>query len=152
MAKIKIKLGNIEFSGTGEPDWVSEQLGIFLDRVEEIPVSDIQPVNNPTSGSATGETANENQTQVSSLKRHLEERGALKNQNDRFLATADWLRRKGVTELTSSAISKALKENQQSRLGNASDCLNQNVGKGFCEKDGKTFFITPEGFEHLGYS
>jgi hypothetical protein len=55
-----------------------------------------------------------------------------------------------LKELTTSAVAKALKENHQKRLANASDCLNQNTKKGFCEKSGKGFFITPEGLTHLG--
>ena len=69
-----------------------------------------------------------------SLVSHLKARGGDKNQNAKFLATADWLRRRGESLLSTSKVTKALSENQQKRLGNASECLNQNVGKGFCEK------------------
>jgi hypothetical protein len=66
------------------------------------------------------------------------------------LATAAWLYLKGKERLTTSDVVKALKDNHQSRLGNPADCLNQNVGKGLCEKDGAEFFITAEGFTALG--
>ena len=36
------------------------------------------------------------------------------------------------------------------KLSNPSDSLNSNVGKGYCEKDGKHFFVTPEGRQSLG--
>ena len=85
-----------------------------------------------------------------SLASYLSAQQAGTNQVKRFLATADWLRRKGVPALSTSAVSKALKDNHQARLGNPSDCLNQNVAKGFAEKDGKDFYITPEGLKSLG--
>jgi hypothetical protein len=54
--------------------------------------------------------------------------------------------------LTTSSVVKALSANNQPRLGNPADTLNQNVKKGFCEKrkDGTSFFITPEGLHSLG--
>ncbi len=86
-----------------------------------------------------------------SLATYLAEKQAMSNQTLRFLATADWLRQKGVTPLSTSAVAQALKSNNQSRLSNPSDCLNKNAGKGLVEKDGKTFFITPEGLASLGH-
>jgi hypothetical protein len=67
------------------------------------------------------------------------------------LATADWLRQKGVEPLTSGAVAKALAENQQSRLVNPSESLNKNVAKGHCEKTAGGFFVTPDGLVELGY-
>jgi hypothetical protein len=86
-----------------------------------------------------------------SLATHLSEKQATSNQTLRFLATADWLRQKGQGPLTSTAVAQALKNNHQNRLANPADCLNKNAAKGFVEKDGKTFFITPEGLAHLGH-
>src|SRR2546423_1794791 len=62
-----------------------------------------------------------------SLASYLAEKHATANQNRRFLATADWLRQKGTTDLSSGAVAKALQSNNQKRLGNPSDCLNQNA-------------------------
>lgn len=86
-----------------------------------------------------------------SLATYLSEKRATSNQTLRFLATADWLRQKNQTPLTTTAVAQALKNNHQSRLANPSDCLNKNASKGFVEKDGKTFFLTPEGLAHLGH-
>lgn len=69
----------------------------------------------------------------------------------RFLVTADWLRLKGVTPLNTRAVTEALRNNNQPRIGNAPDVLNKNAGKGHIEKDGKNFFITPEGLISLGH-
>ena len=73
------------------------------------------------------------------------------NQVQRFLATADWLRRRGTTVLTTALVSKTLKEHQQKRLGNPADCLNQNTAKGYTEKTTTGFFIAPDGLKHLGH-
>lgn len=86
-----------------------------------------------------------------SLASYLSARQASSNQLKRFLATADWLRQKGVNELSTALVSKALKDNHQSRLGNPADCLNKNAAKGLVEKEGRTFFITPEGLASLGH-
>ena len=86
-----------------------------------------------------------------SLATYLSEKQAHSNQVVRFLATADWLRLKGVTPLNTKAVTEALRNNNQSRLGNAPDVLNKNAAKGHIEKDGKNFFITPEGLASLGH-
>ncbi len=49
-----------------------------------------------------------------------------------------------------AAIAKALSDHHQKRIGNPSDCLNQNCSKGLCEKTKDGFFITPEGWKALG--
>jgi len=85
-----------------------------------------------------------------SLAAHLKAKDAERNQVARFLATAAWLSRRGQTELTTKAVSTALSDHHQKKLGNPADCLNQNCSKGYCEKKGKAFFITPEGRAALG--
>lgn len=87
---------------------------------------------------------------VGSLASFLKAKNATISQVNRFLATAAWLSLKGSTTIKTAEVSKALKDNQQKKLGNPADTLNQNVNKGFCEKDGEGFFITPEGWEELG--
>jgi hypothetical protein len=86
-----------------------------------------------------------------SLATYLSEKQAQSNQTLRFLVTADWLRLRGVTPLTTKAVTEALRNNNQSRVGNAPDILNKNAAKGLVEKDGKTFFITAEGLASLGH-
>ena len=87
---------------------------------------------------------------VPALGTFLKEKDALTIQVKRFLATAVWLRLKGKEKLTTTDVTKALRENHQSRLGNPSDTLNQNIRQGFCERDGKVFFVTPQGFQEIG--
>jgi hypothetical protein len=86
-----------------------------------------------------------------SLATYLSEKQAHSNQVLRFLVTADWLRLKGVTPLNTRAVTEALRNNNQSRIGNAPDVLNKNAAKGHIEKDGKNFFITSEGLTSLGH-
>ncbi len=52
--------------------------------------------------------------------------------------------------MMSGDVVKALKESQQSRMGNPSEVLNQNIHKGHCERDGKEFFVTQEGRDSFG--
>ena len=58
----------------------------------------------------------------------------------------DWL---GATPLTARGVSRALKVNQLAQLANAADCLNKNVAKGFCKKEGVGFVITPAGWDRV---
>jgi hypothetical protein len=79
------------------------------------------------------------------LATHLKAMGATTNQVSKFLATAIWLHDKGTAKLSTSDVTKALKDSSQSRLTNPAECLNKNVAKGYCEKDGKQFYVTEEG-------
>ena len=79
----------------------------------------------------------------------LKEKGATTKQVLKFLATAVWIESKGKQRLSTGDITKALKDSNQSKLGNPAECLNQNVKKGFCEKDGSEFFVTTEGKDSL---
>jgi len=89
---------------------------------------------------------------VPALATYLSNKSATTDQTKKFLATAGWLHQKGSKTMTTGDVTKALKDNNQSRLSNASQCLNNNVGKGFCEKADGSFFITPEGLKSLGIS
>ena len=83
------------------------------------------------------------------LPAFLQEKNATTKQVKKFLATAVWLEAKGQSRLTTSDVTKALNDANQKRLGNPTDCLNQNVTKGYCEKDGKQFFVTDDGKSSL---
>lgn len=140
--KIQIKVGELEFSGEGEQAWVSTQ----LERV--LKVAPTLAAAKGTERSAGGGMSNDTQPGVvgsQSLGSFLRDKNAAVNQVKKFLATAAWLHAKGKKRLTTADVTRALKDNSQSRLGNPADCLNKNVSKGFCEKDGKEFFVTSEG-------
>jgi hypothetical protein len=147
-AKIEIKIGEIQFSGQGEEDWIANQLDKILAQADKliqlVPASkagEEDPVHKPM-----GEDSTIAKMTLPSL---LNDKGASRNQVKKFLATAVWLEAKGKNRLETSDITRALKDSNQSKLTNPADCLNQNVGKGFCEKDGKQFFVTEDGKKSL---
>ena len=123
--------------------WINEKLDL-LPLIDAVTRADEQIVR------ANGKAADEPPKFQMSLASHIRAKGADGNQVLRFLVTADWLRLRGQA-ISTTAVAKALQENQQSRLANPSDALNKNVGKGFCEKTKDGFFITPEGLRELGY-
>jgi len=159
-AKIELSLGSLTFSGEGEGDWLAAQLDKVLEAAPEL--SNLYGSSPRASGNSDTNGANGNVSAANvpngnpgnfaeTLASYLRAKGGETNQIQRFLATADWLRRRGIQSLTTAAVSKALSENQQKKLTNPSECLNRNVSKGYCEKSGDGFYITPDGLKALGY-
>lgn len=147
-SKLQISVGNISFSGEGEQAWLAEQLEKVLKVAPEIVRT--QPIGrNP--GLSGNSAASDYNAFATSLASYIKEKGGDNNQVDRFLITADWLRRKGAASLTTAEVSKALKSNHQKSLVNPADCLNKNVSKGYCEKADGGFYITPDGLIKLGH-
>jgi len=146
--KIQIKIGEVEFTGEGEQAWVATQLDRILKAAPEIVRSGPPVAQHDSTRSQTN--AGQNPKAASQpLAMFLRDKGAATNQVKKFLATAVWLESKGKNRLTTADITRALKDSNQSRLGNPADCLNKNVAKGHCEKDGKEFFVTTEGAASL---
>ena len=143
--KIHFKLGAIEFSGEGDKEWIAQQLDKLLDKAPKLvslspPAAQsggIPPLHAP--GALDPLVAHK------PLASFLQEKNATSNQVKKFLAAAVWLEAKGRNKMTTGDVTKALKDSHQSGLGNPADCLNRNVGKGYCEKDGKEFFVTQTG-------
>lgn len=144
-AKIDIKIGQVQFSGEGEQDWVAKQLDKIIAQAEKL--IQLSPPEKPAGdeGGHHKPMGTDSAIAKKTLPVFLSEKNATKNQVKKFLATAVWLEAKGKEKLTTRDVSTALSDSRQSRLGNPSDCLNQNVAKGYCEKDGKEFFVTDEG-------
>ena len=146
-SKLSISFGTLSFSGEGESEWLSEQLWKVVERAPSLAESlsakgELDTNKAQLCGDRTAPTSGEKVSLVTFLRT----KNASTNQIIKFLATAVWLHNRGKARLTTGDITGALKDNQQNRLTNASECLNQNVGKGFCEKDGaKEFFVTEEG-------
>jgi hypothetical protein len=151
-ARIEFTIGAISFTGEGDKDWVAAQLDKFLEKVPELtklaPKKQAAEMTPSDSNQATQAQQDDSIAQQT-LPGFLQERGAMKPQIRKFLATAVWLTAKGKDRLTTGDVTQALRESKQSRLSNASDCLNKNVAKGLCEKDGKEFFVTQEGKDSL---
>ena len=144
--RIKIKLGKKSFSAEGDQEWLDKQVSKFLDVTASGNIVETTTTNLPEP-----ESAREIAAFKETLPTFLRSKSATTIQNKRFLATAGWLHRRGNKLLKTTDITKALRDSQQAKLGNASECLNQNIKKGFCEKssDG-SFFVTPDGWRDLG--
>lgn len=143
MTKLFLKLGAVEIHLEGEESWIKSTYDKVFDDLEKLGSLNKRVV---VSESVRGETATTNEIEnTPALPIFLSQKNATKSQNQKFLATAVWLHSRGKNRLTVSDVTSALSQNNQGRLGNPSDVLSQNVGKGFCEKDGKEFFVTPEG-------
>ncbi len=148
-SKIELKIGAIEFSATGDDAWVAAQLDKLLSSAKSL--VDLSPPPAQEKGihgnhQPMGQDPDIAQKPLASF---LKDKNATTAQVTKFLATAVWLEAKGKSRLTTADVTSALKDANQSRLGNPADCLNQNVKKGFCEKDGKQFYVTQEGKESL---
>ena len=144
--KIRMKIGGIEIDYEGPEGFLDEKLPKLLNEVSALAKK--VPIEN----GAGDEGRNQKSGAPSALPlpSFLKEKTA-KSQNMRFLATAEWLHGKGAERIKTSDVTKALRDSQQKRLGNASECLSRNVSKGYCEKtSGGEFFVTDEGRQELG--
>lgn len=150
--KIEIKIGNISFSGEGDSGWLEKQLDKIIEKASDLvkiapqQTSSLQKLEKHKPADLSGLQ----NISKKSLASFLKDKSATTNQIDKFLVASVWLESKGKSRIKTGDVTKTLRENSQSKLGNASDCLNKNVSKGFCEKDGTEFFVTQEGKEHLG--
>ena len=142
--KIQIKIGGIEFSGEGDKDWLGHQLDKILTNAQKLATLTAPPVSG-VPGGGHNPIRTDQAIAGKPLATFLKEKNASTNQTRKFLATAIWLEAKGKQKMTTGDITKALKESNQSRLGNPSDCLNKNTSKGYCEKDGNQFYVIEEG-------
>jgi hypothetical protein len=146
-AKIEIKIGQIHFSGEGSQDWVAKQLDKVMAEASKLiklaPSKDAEQEHNANTGEKQESGAQK------TLPAFLGEKNAKNNQVKTFLATAVWLHDKGQSRLKSADVTSALKKSNQKKLSNASQCLKQNTVKGFCEKDGDSFFVTEDGRNSL---
>ena len=155
-AKVAVSIGGLSFEGEGSEEWLTEQLDKILDRAEDIadmaPKLLPPPANVDSNGQDTTGQDTEGLAHVAkqSLVSFLKDKNALSTQTDKFLVTAIWLQARGKKQLKTSDVTQALRDASQGRLGNASDCLAQNLRKGFCERDGQEFFVTQEGYDSVG--
>lgn len=147
-SKIDITVGAVSFSGEGEQAWLAEQLDKVLKAAPEI--ARAQPAPGAASQSGNANQLRNEEFNIT-LASYIKEKNGDTSQVDRFLISADWLRRRGANKLTTAAVTRALKDNQQRRLANTADCLNKNVSKGYCEKADGGFYISPDGLRKLGH-
>ena len=143
--KIRFSIGDMSFEGEGDQQWLDRHIQELIDKFGQTRVS--MPAGETEE---TSDQTSDPSTPIGSLATYIREKGGETVQIKRFLATAAWLWHREDRELTSKKVSAALRDNQQKRLGNTADCLNKTVARGFCEKTPNGFFITPEGWSHLG--
>jgi hypothetical protein len=148
-ARIEIKVGGFSFSGEGTEKWLSGELEKLLLKIPEL--VDVAPEGEDGEDTEK-KTKHAKKGKVGTLSAFLKEKSATGNQVKKFLATAVWLHDgTGSERLTTKEVKDALKKANQGKLTNPANCLNQNVGKGHCEKDGSNgFFVTEAGRESLG--
>ena len=144
-SKVSIRIGQIEFTGEGEAAWVESQLDKLIAKAPEL----LRLA--PTDKGKGGHDAMVPDPEIASkaLGAYLRERDATVNTNKKFLATSVWLESKGKKRLKPADVVKALRENSQTRLGNPSQCLANNIGQGHCERDGDEYFVTEDGKRSL---
>jgi len=143
ITKITIKIGNVEFSGEGKEAWLEKQLDKIL---KELKSSITDSITEPKEADLPSKELNSK-----TLASFLGEKNAKSNQNRKFLATSTFLQEvKKIKPIKPADVTKALKDANQARLGNPSDTLNQNIGKGFCERSDGGFFVTEDGYRELG--
>jgi hypothetical protein len=147
-ARVEIKIGSLEFCAEGSEQWVNEKYNGFLSRAQEL--KGLAPLHREVERPGVSHEDVEAEQPVGPLAIFLKEKNVGASQNNRFLATAVWLKRKGQATPKTPDVVKALADAQQQRLGNPADILNQNVKKGYCVKTADGFYVTPEGEESLG--
>jgi hypothetical protein len=153
-SKLEIKVGSITFSGEGTGDWLSKQLDKVLAKIPEL--VNVLPPGNGESGDNSSSAGDSGSGAPSgkvsgTLASYLKSTGSTSNQVRKFLATAAWLHdTEKKKRLTTKDVSTALNDHNQGKLTNPANTLNQNVGKGHCVKDGRTFYVTPDGKSSLG--
>jgi hypothetical protein len=153
-SKLEFRVGSITFSGEGTGDWLSKQLDKVLAKIPELVA--VLPQDSGQNGDGGGNTGNDGPGASSgkasgTLNAYLKATSSTSNQVRKFLATAAWLHdSEKKNRLTTKEVSSALNSHNQGKLTNPANSLNQNVSKGHCVKDGKTFYVTPEGRTSLG--
>lgn len=157
-AKIEIKIGIVEFTGEGEQEWLGKQLDKVLEKIPDLLRIELANPNKSNHVPISETTASTNNATVqttqsnaipTNLPTFLRDKNASSSQVNKFLVTAVFLQLNGKTRISTTDVAQTLKNSNQSKLANASDTLNQNVGKGYCEKDGSQFFVTQEGLNFV---
>lgn len=151
-AKIEFTIGEITFKGEGSEKWIAEQLDKIIEKAPKL--MELAPLKSHLQETETKEQLHkpmlpDDSIAQKSLATFLQEKNPSKSQLGKFLATAVWLEAKGNKRLSTSEITKALSNSNQGRLSNPADCLNKNVKKGYCQREGKEFFVTQEGKDSL---
>lgn len=154
-SKIQIKVGIVEFSGEGNQDWLANQLDKILEKVPELlKIELFQPSSGGGNEGTPGliSSGANNGAKPTNLVTFLRDKNATSNQTKKFLATAAFLQLNGKNSLSTNDVTRTLEDAKQGKINNPSLSLIGNTKKGYCEKKGKDFFVTPEGYTSLSIS
>ena len=141
-ARIEFKIGNIEFVSEGEQEWVTDQLDKMLERLPNLEAEGKKmPVKQVTQPVVASVQPTENTDLFTSQKTNRAIR--------KFLGTAVWLQSNGQQTIKTKEVTDALRSARQVKITNPSHQLNQNIAQGFCQKEGRGFYVTPQGIENI---
>src|SRR5579872_473170 len=151
-AKIEIKAGSFSFTGEGTEKWLSDELDKLLHKLPDLVKLAPAPMPSSSSAGAGAVSGGGNKnSNLGTLAAFLKAKNATSNQVKKFLATAVWLHdTTGKDRLETGDVQEALNKNNQGKLTNAAQCLNNNTTKGHAEKDGGSFYVTEEGRQSFG--
>lgn len=146
-AKIEVKVGTVSFMGEGSEGWLSTQLDKVIKHLPDlVKVAPAPPASGGGGTGAAGAGGAEGKKATGTLAAFLISKKVSGSQARKFLATALWLQDGGNEHLTTNSVTKALDDNKQGKLTNASASLADNVKRGFCEKrGGREFYVTDDG-------
>lgn len=147
MAYFRIKSGDVVVTYDGPEEFLEQ---VVPKLVSEVGDKVRQMVSDPTP-EPVAPAKPERKKKDSLLK--LIERQPKDTQVRRFLVAAAWLQVNEKDKLTTSKVNEVLIKSKLPKLTNASDSLNQNINKGFCERPkpkGSEIFVTPKGLKEVG--
>jgi len=159
-SRVEIKIGSIEFIGEGEQEWVTEQLDKILEKAENLE-SKIKKLTHTASSKETiAPVIDQHPTDLFStpkpkrvipenLSTFLRKKDAVDKQRRKFLGAAVWLQLNGQQMIKTKEVTDALRAARQVKITNPSHQLNQNIAQGFCQKEGRGFYVTPQGVENI---
>jgi len=159
-ARIEIKIGSIEFISEGEQDWVTEQLDKILEKAENLESKIKETTIVATPKEIIEPTIAEHPTDLFSapkpkraipenLSTFLRKKDAVDKQRRKFLGAAVWMQLNGQQMIKTKEVTDALRAARQVKITNPSHQLNQNIAQGFCQKEGRGFYVTPQGVENI---
>ena len=162
--KLKLMIGGFEVSYSGSEEFAEQKLLNLTHELIELAASQnlsgrtqeaaelaVPRGSTPMNAADAAEIGN-SVGQLSDFLRQLQENGLSSTTRDKFLATSAWLHLSGYARITSGNVAEALQEHHETALSNPSHCLNLNIERNYCERDGKNgpYFVTTPGFRHLG--
>jgi len=159
-ARVKIKIGSIEFTSEGEQEWVTEQLDKILEKAQglekNIKKVSLEPTGivteNPITTTRPADLFSSQKTTRAipeNLSTFLRKKDAIDKQRRKFLGTAVWLQLNGQQMIKTKDVTDALRAARQVKITNPSHQLNQNIAQGYCQKEGRGFYVTPQGVENI---